>query len=270
MEMIHQYTSIDCLALILKNKSIRFKRLDKMDDIEEAALTNKGIHIGGFMFVSCWTYSKKESIPLWRMYTPSTKGIRISLKKDMFKEHNITSEEIIKYNIMGFDNQKATSIIPINKMYSSNYTILNLFWNNDFFYQEIKYTEDIETIYNSLIIDNPEGGIKLNFSNVGTFKHMHWNFQDECRFRLLILPNNNIDVGNVRYADYILDCIKNELFPPIDSFYIDLKDDVFDNLKITLSPYATESDILIVNALCEKYAPNAQIVDSILRNKIRL
>ena len=32
--IIHQYTSIDSLALILKNKTIRFKRLDKMDDIE--------------------------------------------------------------------------------------------------------------------------------------------------------------------------------------------------------------------------------------------
>lgn len=43
---IHQYTSIDSLALILKNKTIRFKRLDKMDDIEEAALSNAGIHLG--------------------------------------------------------------------------------------------------------------------------------------------------------------------------------------------------------------------------------
>ena len=45
--IIHQYTSIDSLALILKNKTIRFKRLDKMDDIEEAALSNAGIHLGG-------------------------------------------------------------------------------------------------------------------------------------------------------------------------------------------------------------------------------
>ena len=84
--IIHQYTSIDSLALILKNKTIRFKRLDKMDDIEEAALSNAGIHLGGFMFVSCWTFNEIESIPLWRMYTPTTKGVRISLDKNMFKK----------------------------------------------------------------------------------------------------------------------------------------------------------------------------------------
>ena len=58
---IHQYTSIDSLALILKNKTIRFKRLDKMDDIEEAALSNAGIHLGGFMFVSCWTIMRMKA-----------------------------------------------------------------------------------------------------------------------------------------------------------------------------------------------------------------
>ncbi len=34
---IHHYTSIENLALILKNKTIRFTRLDKVDDSEEAA-----------------------------------------------------------------------------------------------------------------------------------------------------------------------------------------------------------------------------------------
>ena len=97
--IIHQYTSIDSLALILKNKTIRFKRLDKMDDIEEAALSNAGIHLGGFMFVSCWTFNEIESIPLWRMYTPTTKGVRISLDKNMFKKHIVTKEDSEKYHI---------------------------------------------------------------------------------------------------------------------------------------------------------------------------
>ncbi len=32
---IHHYTNIENLALILKNKTIRFNRLDKVDDLEE-------------------------------------------------------------------------------------------------------------------------------------------------------------------------------------------------------------------------------------------
>ncbi len=33
---VYHYTSIETLALILKNKSIRFNRLDCVDDLEES------------------------------------------------------------------------------------------------------------------------------------------------------------------------------------------------------------------------------------------
>ena len=33
---IHHYTSIETLALILKHKTIRFNRLDQVDDMEES------------------------------------------------------------------------------------------------------------------------------------------------------------------------------------------------------------------------------------------
>lgn len=33
---IHHYTSLETLALILNHRTIRFNRLDKVDDMEEA------------------------------------------------------------------------------------------------------------------------------------------------------------------------------------------------------------------------------------------
>lgn len=154
-------------------------------------------------------------------------------------------------------------------MFTPQYTILNTFWNENFFYKKIEYTDDLNKIYNSLIQNN-SNDVSLNFENVGRFKHKHWEFQDECRFRLIIFPNNNINIGDKRYATYILSCVREERFPIIDSFFIDLKDDAFDNLRITLSPYATEADQLIVNALCKEYAPNAHIIDSSLKGKVRI
>ena len=52
---IHHYTSIENLALILKNKTIRITRLDKVDDSEEAGLSCKNIQLSYYTFVSCWT-----------------------------------------------------------------------------------------------------------------------------------------------------------------------------------------------------------------------
>ena len=39
--MIHHYTDIDTLALILANRTIRFNRLDRVDDTTEAKAFSK-------------------------------------------------------------------------------------------------------------------------------------------------------------------------------------------------------------------------------------
>ena len=36
---LYHYTTIDTLALILKNRTIRFNRLDKVDDLEEKVVS---------------------------------------------------------------------------------------------------------------------------------------------------------------------------------------------------------------------------------------
>lgn len=40
---IYHYTNIEALALILKNQTIRFNRLDKVDDIEEGNAESWGV-----------------------------------------------------------------------------------------------------------------------------------------------------------------------------------------------------------------------------------
>jgi hypothetical protein len=82
--MIHHYTSIENLALILNSGKIRFNRLDKVDDIEEIGIIDPRVYLK--FFISCWTDDNAESIPLWKMYTPNMRGVRISMPKDMFQK----------------------------------------------------------------------------------------------------------------------------------------------------------------------------------------
>lgn len=39
IEYLYHYTSIETLALILKNHTIRFNSLDKMDDLQQYVIT---------------------------------------------------------------------------------------------------------------------------------------------------------------------------------------------------------------------------------------
>ena len=89
---IYHYTTIETLALILKNKTIRFSRLDTLNDQEEGHITSCGIDVGRLAYVSCWTENPKEAIPLWRIYGKNSMGIRIALEKDMFKDYEWTVE----------------------------------------------------------------------------------------------------------------------------------------------------------------------------------
>ena len=58
---IYHYTNIEALALILKNQTIRFNRLDKVDDIEEGNAESWGVKFCKYVFVSCWTDKKEEN-----------------------------------------------------------------------------------------------------------------------------------------------------------------------------------------------------------------
>lgn len=64
INMIFHYTSIDTLALILRNHTMRFSRLDKVDDIEESELSSgpTRVKLGNYVFASCWTHCEEESI----------------------------------------------------------------------------------------------------------------------------------------------------------------------------------------------------------------
>jgi len=79
---IYHYTSLENLVLILKNKTIRFNRLDRMDDNCERNFYCLGLNWSPYTYVSCWTESEEENIPLWHMYAKGGIGIRIGLDKE--------------------------------------------------------------------------------------------------------------------------------------------------------------------------------------------
>ena len=48
--IIHHYTNIEVLSLILKNRTLRFNRLDRVDDPEESNFISNGVDLGPYTF----------------------------------------------------------------------------------------------------------------------------------------------------------------------------------------------------------------------------
>lgn len=92
-ERLYHYTSLDSLALILENRTLRLMPLTSMDDPQESR-TKDVENLGRFFFASCWTDEREESIPMWNMYSPLASGVRISLPPLPFKRYLPLSQDI--------------------------------------------------------------------------------------------------------------------------------------------------------------------------------
>ncbi len=82
-EALYHYTSIETLALIFEHKTLRFSRLDGVNDPEEASTVDLPL-ASTLVFASCWTARDRETLAMWKMYTPNMQGVRIKLPNNPF------------------------------------------------------------------------------------------------------------------------------------------------------------------------------------------
>ena len=265
---IYHYTNLESLAMILK----RFNRLDKVDDLEEGNAESLGVRFCKYVFVSCWTENPEESIPLWKMYGGDFGSVRISIEQEMFKEYIISD--------LDFGNLKSQGFI-ITKIPAQDIThpdfwffpILN--YDNDLFYRHVKYVDDVyqytkEAIQITNIKDN-RGDMNMQMKPFGYYKHKRWAFQNETRFVLYALPcNPMLEGANPEVSSLLMQSLLGNKSLPFTYYDMRLKDEVLDNIEITLSPSATKAQRIIIQALIDKYVPKAKVIESSLGNLIRL
>lgn len=278
--IIHHYTNIEVLSLILKNRTLRFNRLDRVDDPEESNFISNGVNLGPYTFVSCWTEAKEESIPMWKMYTKENWGVRLSVVKEgLFKTY--TEKDGFRHNGLVATNLGAPIqfLFPAEVRYSqTKYTppFLTTDYDGCGFYRKIEYVDDVQQ-YAEDSVDivrhpNGKGSICIRFDKVGSYKNKRWYFQEESRFVLYFMPGNSLATFNTAAFDMeqnkmITSIIQNK---DLGFSYYDmcLSDQAMENLVITMSPLSNSAQWAIVEALRDKYAPKAVIRRSNLVGKL--
>lgn len=250
---IYHYTNINSLALILKNRTIRFNRLDSMDDLEEIGYTPVGVKLGQYMFVSCWTDSNEEDISQWSLYGNKGKGVRIELDSDMFVTYSPNNTPNIKCSDT---SDERYLIIPLEKVFNANYMLVPISRNinvndTDIFFRKVKYVNNTANeVKDACILTDKK--VHVKFNNIGKFKHKRWEFQQEVRFSIIILPNNGYtDEKLVQYMLY--NNIKNNISVPINEYFLQLKDEAISNITIRLGPSCEKSDEAIVESLMKNF-----------------
>ncbi len=258
-EYLYHYTSIETLALILKNRTIRFNNLLNVDDPEEAETKDLGLS-GKHCLVSCWTKSSENVIPMWNMYTPGMKGVRIKMKMNPFKQYTYNRGE-------NHFTENVVSCIDYKGDYTKKVTIAA----ECPLMEEVLYTND-ENLLHPQIRSQTGDETSISFEKIGKYKRKYWAFQNEYRYIIRTAPWSMDEMEKVTTVeeltilyDRLLDKDNKQI---CDEIYLDLADDAFENMEILLAPKASDAEYIIVQALLEKYCPNVQV--KLEKSKIRV
>lgn len=262
---LYHYTNIETLALILKNQTIRFNSLDKMDDLQEQQTADIK-NIGQFCYISSWTDDSTESIPMWNMYASLNFGVRIKLRQNPFKIYDNTTEDFSK--VLGFtvtDNSNGKplqSIIPLTEMFTKGFFSVQAM-DMQLLYK-VEYTNETNKLYPQILKEDGDH-FTIVLGELGKYKNLHWSFQKEWRYILNVLPLNLNQAVEKSMLDFqiIANKMKEGLEKQPFSYYdMRISDEAFADMEITLSPRISAGSRIIVESLIEKYNPVAKLNES--------
>lgn len=260
---LYHYTTIDTLEKILSTKQIRFNRLDQVNDANEGKSLDFG-DLGLYIFVSCWTDSEQEIIPLWQIYSDHYTGVRIKLPTKMFKDYAIKPQlERAFFTDPDFRYPKKREDI-----HGKDYIMAPIPVD---FPSKIIYTEEFKNIIPD-VGDTYDSNL-IHMGKLGVYKRKEWAYEKEWRFMLRIMPAPPPPKKSyLEYKDNF-DLLVQEQFikreVSINSIFLDLDEQSLQQMEMTIGPHCSEkllnelSDILIDNNL------DISIKQSSLSNQIK-
>ena len=272
VEYLYHYTSIESLALILKNQTIRLNPLDKMDDLQEQKTADVE-NLGKFIFVSSWTDDSKESIPMWKMYTNSTAGVRIKLRKNPFLRHGTYAKDIMeKVGIpLTPDSDpegKIDTFLDISEMMAKGYYSVQGFRGD--ILEKVQYTNDISKLEPTVILNDGKS-LQLSAGDLGRYKNTHWEFQKEWRYIMTFMSIDfkvGINAMLQLFQQSVIKMAQGKEQPPFRFYDLKIDPKHFAEMEIVCSPQMTAGNRILLETLVEKYNPTATIRESELLNLI--
>lgn len=280
-DFLYHYTSIDGLAHILRSKKIRFSRLDLLDDVNEGQ-SKDSVDWRKYYFVSCWTADEEESIPLWHMYTPEMKGVRLKLPTKFFKSYEINLSEVPKFIHLA-DTSKAPeganirllSYMPYDMLHREDYFVMPNFFDDENWPLKVEYTNNEDLLNQDLIGYNEHLQMtSVNSFEVAKYKKKVWSFQDEWRFRICCFNAAPRSLKDEMSENDYYNLMVKEL-STLDKgvsqqyFFMEIDDNAFKSIEISLGPKLELAQEIIVDALVKTYCPTASVIKSTLSGHIR-
>lgn len=131
---LYQYTTMSSVLAILEHKTIRFTRLDSLNDLNEGCC-GEYAHLKKYVYISSWSADERESIPMWSLYGRKKdvldEGVRIKVPTNLFTfdENGGLKEELTLKKVLKNWNV-VTEVLTKDIVLSEN--VKEKFKNTDF------------------------------------------------------------------------------------------------------------------------------------------
>jgi len=242
---IYHYTSNDTFKKIITNKTIRFTRIDKVDDKEESMYYENKELSRTIPYISCWTKNSEEKSKMWEIYGDNYGGVRIGLTdEDIFVTYPIF------FNIK---NPKRRSFIKHAFYLGEDFYIHQ--YDNDVILYDVIYEKDVaEGHRKHSVLKN--GHLRIS-SKISTDKGEQWLYQNESRFKINAHPFDRStlkttieDFNDMDSVQQFFTILKNPMFfnatrsgeYKINTEHIDvsLNSKIFHKMEILMGKFTTE------------------------------
>jgi hypothetical protein len=286
-ENLYHYTSIETLAMILENQTLRFNNLTLMDDQQEQYTQHDSTRLAEKTFVNCWINKSEESIPLWAMYGENMQGVRIQLPAYPFKEIDIKINEEDKHYLPAdadiVDGRISTYHAFTEKNEEQDYILKYLpsHFKVDGFY--IDYTNEPEKLFPEVykeeqreekIYDQHKGHgvktikeIKWKTDLIGSAKAKDWEFQQEFRYKLFVPwtleERKNVDRNPEQKVNESTNLTKTLGSQGIIANYfdIDLRSEALRQIHVTAGPRSSQAQKKMIKLLLKDFFQTDNIDD---------
>jgi len=287
--LLHHYTSIDTLSIILKNRTIKLNRLDNSNDPLEFNAQDID-NFGKFIFYSSWTGLQEESIPMWKLYCKGDlkNGVRISLPKYFYKLWHHNYNEPKMYNQLSWDDipsDQSKGVISIMPLGEEIEIIkkFNLFLIYELRLNQLPFKMEYELSEKKLADQyfnhwQDKENININSLNMpsklGRAKHARWKYEKEFRYLVELRHNELIPRANI-YNEELSAVRENfierakKYIPKWQELFLHIHDLAFKNMIITLSPLANVGHENIVQGLVKDIESELDIKIKIKHSNLR-
>lgn len=218
---IHHYTSIESLAAILEHRTIRFRRLDLVNDPEEASAKDLA-RASSAVFAASFTAEDEESIPMWKMYGGDFRGVRISLPPGPF---NTQATPVLSES--GGFFQDLDSPVIVRRAGLGPFLGHRVFGPNP-----VHYSNNDEFRHTQVFKRNGKK-IDIELHDLGIVKQKPWSYEKEWRFRIFA-GLRAVRIPDVPSRGTLWDFVN----APVEDEHIDvpLAVDLSSTMQVTVGP----------------------------------